>query len=88
MKPDLHCHSHFSDGKHSPDFLLKRAADNGITHLAITDHDCTTALEDTSLDCYGIKLIAGVEIFGERRIEELSISKRVFATVRDHSQRR
>ncbi|MDD9889733.1 MAG: PHP domain-containing protein [Gammaproteobacteria bacterium] len=62
MNPDLHCHSSFSDGNHSPDFLLSRAAENGVTHLAITDHDCTTALEIPLVEHYGVTLIPGVEI--------------------------
>ena len=40
MKADLHCHSHFSDGQHPPQFLIDRAVANHVTHLAITDHDC------------------------------------------------
>lgn len=36
---DLHCHSHCSDGALSPIQLVRRAVTNGITRLAITDHD-------------------------------------------------
>ena len=45
MNVDLHCHSYYSDGKHSPDFLIQRARENQISHLAITDHDCSLAFE-------------------------------------------
>jgi predicted metal-dependent phosphoesterase TrpH len=64
MKVDLHCHSHYSDGKHAPDFLINRALANQLTHLAITDHDCTAALSeaiDISRDS-ALELIKGVEI--------------------------
>ncbi len=61
MTYDLHCHSHFSDGKHPPEFLVERARHNGITHLAITDHDCIDA-HDYALSSNDIAVIAGVEI--------------------------
>ena len=59
MKTDLHCHSHFSDGKHSPSFLVKRAEENKITHLAITDHDFMTATTERNSK---VQIINGVEI--------------------------
>ena len=61
LKADLHCHSYYSDGKHSPDFLCQRAIERGITHLAITDHDSLAAHEELgSID--GLVLIPGVEL--------------------------
>ena len=61
LKPDLHCHSHFSDGQHSPQELLLRASANQLTHLAITDHDCLT--ESAELDIpAGLTLVPGLEI--------------------------
>lgn len=59
---DLHCHSYYSDGKHSPEFLLQLASEMQISHLAITDHDCCLAYEKYRDAANGIKLIAGVEI--------------------------
>lgn len=63
---DLHCHSHYSDGRHSPKELLQKAQANGLVCLALTDHDTTSGLEDfhaaakqLSLD---IKLINGIEL--------------------------
>ncbi len=61
MQIDLHCHSHFSDGKHPPRMLIERAAEVGLTHLAITDHDfvhdpASLPTADT------VTLIPGVEI--------------------------
>lgn len=62
MKCDLHCHSHYSDGKHAPEFLLQRAHENAITHLAITDHDYLGE-KPAELQHYpNIILIHGVEI--------------------------
>jgi predicted metal-dependent phosphoesterase TrpH len=61
MKFDLHCHSHFSDGKHTANFLIERALANNVTHLALTDHDCTDVHVD--LDGYQeLTIIKGVEI--------------------------
>lgn len=67
MKVDLHCHSYFSDGKHAPEFLVQRAIENRVSQLAITDHDCTDALDLVAahLDSERITeltLINGVEI--------------------------
>jgi len=64
MKLDLHCHSYFSDGKHSPEFVLNRAKDNGVTHLALTDHDCIDGVLDLrgQYELSEIELINGVEI--------------------------
>ena len=62
MKADLHCHSHFSDGKQSPSFLLQRAIENRLTHLALTDHDCIDGLESLQRDAGDITIINGVEL--------------------------
>ena len=61
MKADLHCHTHLSDGQHTPAFVIDRARANLVTHLAITDHDVSQALPQ-SMDQQGLKLINGVEI--------------------------
>ena len=62
MKVDLHCHSHYSDGKHSPSVLIQLASQNRVTHLAITDHDCTAAISEARPLASSIILINGVEI--------------------------
>jgi len=61
FKPDLHCHSHFSDGKHPPEALLTLAEESGISHLAITDHDFITDTSKLSSKT-NVELICGVEI--------------------------
>ncbi len=73
MKPDLHCHSHFSDGKHSPAFLIARAIANGISHLAITDHDCITWDTDADWTTQGLELIPGVEVSAQWQEKEVHI---------------
>lgn len=69
---DLHCHSHFSDGKHPLSFLIERALANGVTHLAITDHDSTN-VHATLEGSQELSLIKGVEISCAWESQELHI---------------
>lgn len=60
---DLHTHSNASDGILSPQALVSRAKDNGVSHLALTDHDTTAGLVEArqaANDC-GLELITGIE---------------------------
>ena len=61
---DLHCHSNVSDGLLEPSELVRMAARNRVTALALTDHDDTAGLEEASQTALaeGIQLIRGVEI--------------------------
>lgn len=61
---DLHCHSHVSDGELSPIELVKIAAANGCTMLALTDHDHTGGIVQAREEAMwrGIRFISGVEI--------------------------
>lgn len=61
---DLHTHSTFSDGSFTPEKLVRCAALSGITHLALSDHDCTDGIEEARLqakECE-IQLIPAVEL--------------------------
>lgn len=64
FKADFHCHTHISDGTLSPEALIDLAAEQKITHLAITDHDTTLGYElaQTFAEKRGINLISGTEI--------------------------
>ena len=62
MKVDLHCHSYYSDGKHSPLSILQFAADNQVTHLSITDHDSVAAYDSLGPVQGAPLLLPGVEI--------------------------
>lgn len=61
---DLHCHSTASDGALSPEDLVSRAVAQGVTHLALTDHDtiagCSRAF--TAAEGQGLSLINGTEL--------------------------
>lgn len=61
---DFHCHSSVSDGLLPPSEVVRRAAENGVTWLALTDHDDCSGLPEASAaarDC-GIDFLNGVEI--------------------------
>ncbi len=60
---DLHCHSTCSDGRLTPAELVARAAQKGVTHLALTDHDTLAGLPDAmeAATTWDINLITGVE---------------------------
>lgn len=63
---DLHCHSHYSDGVLSPAELVERACINGVTHLALTDHDSIAGVAEAqqyiAQHQLPLELITGTEI--------------------------
>jgi predicted metal-dependent phosphoesterase TrpH len=61
---DLHCHSTASDGALSPTDLIRRAHEQGVTTLALTDHDTTAGLTEARIaaTASGIRLIPGIEL--------------------------
>ncbi len=62
---DLHIHTTASDGKYSPDAIVKKAAEIDLKYISITDHDSVDgiipAIEATKT-YPGLTLIPGVEI--------------------------
>jgi predicted metal-dependent phosphoesterase TrpH len=61
---DLHCHTRASfDCLSAPGAVVKAAAERGLTHLAITDHDrIDGALEARSLAPAGLTVLVGEEV--------------------------
>ncbi len=61
---DLHSHSTASDGTLSPTELVQRAHRNGVTVLALTDHDGTSGLAEgrAAAQDLEIRFVSGVEI--------------------------
>jgi len=61
---DLHSHSYYSDGTLSPSELMTRAVEQGVSVLALTDHDETKGLSEAqkTADELGLQLVNGVEI--------------------------
>jgi len=61
---DLHCHSTVSDGVLAPTEVVRRASANGVTVLALTDHDELAGLAEAAAAAResGIRFVPGVEI--------------------------
>ena len=62
---DLHIHSNLSDGELSPKEIIDRAVNNGVSVIAIADHDTTLAYNDDLVNYAkenNVKLITAVEI--------------------------
>ena len=61
---DLHSHSTESDGVLSPRAAVEAAARDGVTVLALTDHDTLSGIPAARLAAaeYGIALVPGVEV--------------------------
>lgn len=64
LNVDLHCHSTASDGLLLPADIVRRAAENGVEMLALTDHDDLGGLSTARsvADEFGMRFINGVEI--------------------------
>ena len=61
---DLHSHSSVSDGALTPCELIARAAERGVTHLALTDHDTIAGIPEAQAAARvsGLTLVSGVEL--------------------------
>lgn len=64
---DLHAHTIYSDGTFTPTELVEKAAEIGLTALAVTDHDTTEALPEARIagERLGVRIITGCEITTE-----------------------
>ena len=64
MAVDLHAHSTASDGSDTPAQLVKRAAEIGLTALALTDHDTQEGLTEAreAATPTDLELIPGTEL--------------------------
>lgn len=63
---DIHTHTVYSDGADTPEQVLRHAAELGLTHLSITDHNSVGAYRDPVMghwrDLFPGTLIRGIEI--------------------------
>jgi predicted metal-dependent phosphoesterase TrpH len=61
---DFHTHSNISDGDLSPDVLVKEAVKQGLTALALTDHDTIKGLESAKIAAKeeNFHFIPGIEV--------------------------
>ncbi len=75
IKVDLHLHTYYSDGIYSPEELISKAKNAGLSVISITDHDNVDAVDEATLIAKdsGIELIPGVEISAEHNGKETHI---------------
>ncbi|WP_077210926.1 PHP domain-containing protein [Bacillus dakarensis] len=66
MKVELHCHTNISDCPLSSEEVLSLAVGEGISHIAITNHDTTKGLVEAMEEGkrLGIEVIPGIEVSG------------------------
>lgn len=76
-KADLHIHSTASDGKMTPEQVVREAAGLKLSYIALTDHDTIKGVEkarEVARD-YDIEVVPGVEIttaYGDRECHLLA----------------
>lgn len=64
LKADLHTHTIYSDGAHTPAEVVEMAHRNGLSVIAITDHDSVNAIQEAA-ECgrdLGVEVITGLEL--------------------------
>lgn len=63
MSVDLHLHTVHSDGMWEPRDLVEKAISLKLSHMAVTDHDTTAAVDEARAVAAGrIEVITGIEI--------------------------
>lgn len=65
---DLHIHSTASDGRLTPAEVIQQAAERGLTHIALADHDTVDGIEAAKAAAQAfpqLKVIPGIEISTE-----------------------
>lgn len=75
LKVDFHVHTTSSDGILSPSEVVKRAYENNVKYLAITDHDTVDGLNEAIEESYkyDIILIPGIELSTQHNNESVHI---------------
>lgn len=83
MKLDLHVHSNASDGVYRPAEVVRKAYDNGVEVLSLTDHDTVSGLAEAAREAerLGMRFINGVELsctWGEKTIHVVGLGMKAF----------
>lgn len=75
MYCDLHVHTTASDGTDSPELVVSRAREMGLTALAITDHDTVGGIEPalSASRQLSLTVLPGVELSTEEKGREIHI---------------
>ncbi|HEY5615555.1 MAG TPA: PHP domain-containing protein [Bacteroidota bacterium] len=76
-RADLHLHTTHSDGTLTPEELVRKAREAGLTTIAITDHDNVAALDEAVEigNAIGVEVLSGLELsvtLGEKDIHLLA----------------
>ena len=72
---DLHLHTRYSDGTFTPEELASRAANAGLSAIALTDHDTVEGCGEMAAHCRqrGIEFISGTELTAECNGSEVHV---------------
>lgn len=72
---DLHTHSTCSDGTLTPEELMFHAKENGLSAIALTDHDTIAGIEKARpiAEKLGLELVPGVELSTDYQNQEVHI---------------
>jgi predicted metal-dependent phosphoesterase TrpH len=72
---DLHLHTVFSDGTYTPEELIRAAAAQGLSAIAIVDHDSVDGIEEACRygSVHKVEIISGIELTVEYERAEVHI---------------
>jgi len=70
---DLHNHTTRSDGTTKPDDVVNIAKNNGLSAIALTDHDVTQEFDHPLVVRDGVDIVSGIKL----RVEPESLDERV-----------
>jgi predicted metal-dependent phosphoesterase TrpH len=72
---DLHLHTNFSDGTFTPEELVVQAQKNGLSCIALTDHDTVEGCARAAAACAPVKIefIPGTELTAEQDDTEVHL---------------
>lgn len=72
---DLHLHTSFSDGTWTPEELVLQAQKNGLSCIAVTDHDTVEGCPGAAAACAAVKMefIPGAELTAEQDDNEVHV---------------
>jgi len=72
---DLHIHTYYSDGVHSPSEVVEMAKMKEISAIAITDHDTISGIKEGMKrgKSKGVEVIAGVELSSQEAQRDVHI---------------
>lgn len=77
---DLHIHTYFSDGTFSPEEVVENAHREGLSCIAITDHDTVVGVKPTVevAKKYDLEVIAGVELSCQKDTKDIHLLAYLF----------